>query len=379
MEILVFSIVFSMLFQLLGKYSNLYKTFLKRKNIPQALNSNLKISIIIPTYNEEVVIEKNIENIQKSSYKNFEIIVIDDNSEDNTFSILKRLEEKYDNLKILRKKSEKGKAQSLNEAIEHAEGHVILFLDADAIIDEDYLEKHIKYFYNSKINMIYTDFEPYNYRPQVIFDFQEIYFEFSKNMLYSNLFSKAVFMGTGVFIRSNILKKVLPFDSETLVDDVHLAIKLNQIGITQTFVVSPKTKIQYVNNYKDLFFQHVRWYKGGIEEFVKFIKKKNTKLLIFLLFIFILLIYPIISFILLFINLEISMLLFKYYINLFFGILIGTAFLLTNKYQNFLSFIRNIFITIPFMLLFEYCVLGYSFFSLLKKEKQWYKVQREKI
>lgn len=379
MEVLFFSIIFSMIFQLSGKYFNLYKTILKRKNIQKNCNENLKISIIIPTYNEESVIEKSINTIQKSTYKNFEIIVIDDNSTDKTFEILKKLEKKYDNLKILKKQNERGKAQSLNEAIVYTKGDIILFLDADTLIEENFLEEHIKYFYNAKINMIYVDFEAYNYKEKLIYDYQEIYFEFSRNILYSNIFSKVVFMGNGVFIRKKTLEKVLPLDNTTLVDDVHLAIKLNQEKINQIFIIYPKTKIQYTTNFKDLFFQHKRWYLGGIEELIKAMKYKDFDIIFINLIIFTILIFPIISFIIMLIDLKIGIDFFKYYISIVWGLNMGSAILIGLKNGKFLKLLINIFITTPIMLIFEYSILVTAFFNLNKKEKKWYKVKREKI
>ncbi|GAB6188676.1 hypothetical protein JCM30566_04150 [Marinitoga arctica] len=378
MDVLFFSILFSMTFQLLGKYLNLYKTFISKKNIQNLSNMNLKISIIIPTYNEEKVIRRSIEYIQKNKYKNFEIIVIDDNSTDKTFEILKELEIEFKNLRVLRKKRIKGKPQSINEAFEYITGDIVLFLDADTLIDEDFLEEHIKYFYNPKTNMIYVDFEAYNYKENLIFDYQEIYFEFSRNILYSNLFSKAVFMGNGVFIKKNILKKVLPLDTATLVDDVHLAIKLNQMKINQIFVISPKTKIQYVSNLKDLFFQHKRWYIGGIEEFLKALKYRDFNVVFINFFLILLLIFPILSFLILFKNLALGIFLLKNFFSIMWGLNLGSALLLTRK-MKIPRFLINIFITTPFMLFFEYIVLLNAYLSLNKKEKIWYKVKREKI
>ncbi|KLO22051.1 glycosyl transferase [Marinitoga sp. 1197] len=377
MDILFFSIVFSMIFQLMGKYLNLYRTFISKKNILNTVGNNLKISIIIPTFNEEKVIKKNIESLEKNTYKNFEIIVLDDNSKDSTYKILQELEKKYSNLKIFKKIGKKGKPQSINEAYKYISGDIVLFLDADTIVDEDFLEEHVKYFYNNKINMIYVDFEAYNHKEKIIYDYQEIYFEFSRNILYSNLFSKAVFMGNGVFIRKVILDKVLPLDEETLVDDVHLAIKLNQMKINQIFVISPKTKIQYVTNFKDLFYQHKRWYIGGIEELIKALKYKDFNIIFINILVGMLLFFPLISILVFLKNIKLGFYLLKNFIVIIWGISLGSAFLSFKKNNNIIRLIINIFITTPFMLIFEYIVLLNSFLNLFKKEKKWYKVERE--
>ncbi|MBM7558306.1 glycosyltransferase [Marinitoga litoralis] len=374
MEIFFLSVIFSIVFQLMGKYLNLYRTFIAKKNISE---KKLKVSIIIPTYNEEEVIEESIKSILENTYSNFEIIVIDDNSKDRTYDIVKTLSQQNSKIKIFKKKGLKGKAQSINEAIEYVEGDVVLFLDADTLLTNNFLEEHIKYFSNEKVDMIYVDFESYNYKNEIIYDHQEIYFEFARNILYSNLFSKAVFMGNGVFIRKEILNKVLPLKGETVVDDVNLYIKLNQIGISQRFILEPKTKIQYTTNYKDLFFQHKRWYVGGLTELFEFFINGNYNLFGVIFLILFIIFFPI--------GIVVSSVfkgyyLLKYLFNfliIIYGIVIGTMLLNRNIHWN--KYLINSLITIPFLIIFEYIVLLYSFLSLGNKNNKWYKVKREKI
>jgi 1,2-diacylglycerol 3-beta-glucosyltransferase len=374
MEIFFLSVIFSIVFQLMGKYLNLYRTFIAKKNISE---KKLKVSIIIPTYNEETVIEESIKSILENTYSNFEIIVIDDNSKDRTYDIVKTLFQENSKIKIYKKKGLKGKAQSINEAIEYVAGDVVLFLDADTLLTNNFLEEHIKYFSNEKVDMIYVDFESYNYKNEIIYDHQEIYFEFARNILYSNLFSKAVFMGNGVFIRKKILNKVLPLKGETVVDDVNLYIKLNQIGISQRFILEPKAKIQYTTNYKDLFFQHKRWYVGGLTELFEFFINGNYNLFGVIFLILFIIFFPIgIVFSSIFKGYYLLKYLFNFLI-IIYGIVIGTMLLNRNIHWN--KYVINSFITIPFLIIFEYIVLLYSFLSLGNKNNKWYKVKREKI
>ena len=227
--IITISTLLSTIVTLSGKLIN-YKRNLRLKSNRNKKNDYF-ISIIIPTYNEENVIGNLIESIIKSNYKNYEIIVIDDNSKDNTTKIVNKYANKYDNINLLIKRGLKGKPQSLNEAYEKSKGDIVLFLDADSILDKDYLESHICLFNDNKINMIFTDFTPYNYTNNFINEIQDIYFEFVRNILYSNLFSKMIFMGTGIFIRKKILDKVMPIKNDSLVDDFHMALKLSDLGI----------------------------------------------------------------------------------------------------------------------------------------------------
>src|SRR5699024_4255677 len=86
------------------------------------------ISILIPCHNEAVVIKDTIENILDVDYKNYEIIVIDDRSTDNTKDVLKEIEKKYDKVKILirDKNAYPGKSAVLNDAVKIAKGEAYL-------------------------------------------------------------------------------------------------------------------------------------------------------------------------------------------------------------------------------------------------------------
>jgi len=129
-----------------GIYSTLAFKHKKRKlkEQPLKINEDYKpfVSIMIPAHNEEAVIAHTVENIMQLSYSNFEIIVIDDRSTDNTASVIKNLELKYkDKVKTLIREQEAfpGKSAVLNDALALAKGEAILVFDADATVEPDFL------------------------------------------------------------------------------------------------------------------------------------------------------------------------------------------------------------------------------------------------
>lgn len=87
-----------------------------------------KISVIIPTYNREKLIERAIKSVQAQTYKNIEIIVIDDGSTDNTEEVIKGIGDK--SIKYI-KQDNAGACVARNRGIEEATGSLIAFLDSD--------------------------------------------------------------------------------------------------------------------------------------------------------------------------------------------------------------------------------------------------------
>lgn len=91
------------------------------------------ISVIIPVYNRENVIEECINSVLEQSYQNFEIIIVDDGSTDNTCEICMALSEKDKRIKLF-KGNHMGVSSARNTAIEKSNGEFIFFLDSDDVI-----------------------------------------------------------------------------------------------------------------------------------------------------------------------------------------------------------------------------------------------------
>ena len=96
----------------------------KLKKHPPILNYDYHpfVSVLIPCHNEHEVIEKTVENVLNLDYKDFEVILIDDRSEDDTALIIENLAKKYDKVQALirKKDSTPGKSAVLNEAMKLA-------------------------------------------------------------------------------------------------------------------------------------------------------------------------------------------------------------------------------------------------------------------
>lgn len=100
---------------------------------------NKKISFIVPVYNIEKYVEKCIYSIIKQTYKNIEIIAIDDGSTDKSGQVLDNIAKTEERLKIIHKKNA-GVSAARNDGIDIAGGDYIVFVDGDDYISDDYAE-----------------------------------------------------------------------------------------------------------------------------------------------------------------------------------------------------------------------------------------------
>lgn len=111
----------------------------------------MKISIIIPTYNEENVILDCLESLEKQSLKDFEVIVVDDGSTDKTIELLKQFKVKNYKLDILFG-NHRGPGAARNLGVKSAKGDILVFVDSDMTFDRHFLKMLIKPIVAGKTN-----------------------------------------------------------------------------------------------------------------------------------------------------------------------------------------------------------------------------------
>lgn len=104
----------------------------------------IKVSVIIPAYNEEKCIKKCLESLTIQTYKNFEAIVIDDGSSDNTLKIVKDFSKEASFPVRILKQQHKGPGAARNFGARKARGQVLVLLDADIVCDKNFIENLVK-------------------------------------------------------------------------------------------------------------------------------------------------------------------------------------------------------------------------------------------
>lgn len=116
------------------------------------------VSIITPVYNGEDNIGHTIESVVNQTLKDFELIIVDDLSTDNTKNIVKEYAKNDSRIKFYTLEKKGGASAARNLAIEKAKGRYIAFLDGDDMWQEDKLEKHINFMKENDIAFSYTDY-----------------------------------------------------------------------------------------------------------------------------------------------------------------------------------------------------------------------------
>lgn len=232
------------------------------------LRSFPKVSIVIPSYNEEKNITTTLRSLVNLNYpKNrLEIIVVNDGSTDNTKNVVSRFmaENKAYDVKLINKRNE-GKGAALNDGLRVAKGQFFICLDADSIVTKDALIKILPHFTDENIAVVLPLLKVE--KPKNIWQKMQ-WLEYIVNMFYKKLMSKlnCVHVSPGPFsvYRADILKKVGGFDEDNLTEDLEITLRLQsknykivQLLDAEVFTLAPRT-------FKELYRQRNRWYKGSV-------------------------------------------------------------------------------------------------------------------
>ena len=118
--------------------------------------NNHKVSIITPLYNSEKYIADAIDSVLHQTYTNFELIIIDDHSQDNSVNIVNRF--KDERIQLLCLKENKGAGIARNKGIDMATGRYIAFLDSDDQWLPDKLDKQIHFMKSNKVGFCFSSF-----------------------------------------------------------------------------------------------------------------------------------------------------------------------------------------------------------------------------
>lgn len=117
------------------------------------MNSPVKLSIIIPVYNEQLYIEKCVESILSQNYDDYEIIIVDNNSVDDTYQICMNLKAKNSLIRLFQTEK-KGVSYARNLGLDNACGQYIMFVDGDDLLMENSIDILMKSLEKNKSSII---------------------------------------------------------------------------------------------------------------------------------------------------------------------------------------------------------------------------------
>lgn len=168
-----------------------------------------KISIIIPAYNAELTIKCTIKSVQNQTYRDYELIIIDDGSTDQTTKIVGEIAD--DRLKLFSYQNA-GVSVARNRGIQQATGEYIAFLDADDLWTRDKLEKQVAILEtNPEVGVVYSQTYCIDSQSNFLYNCDPV--SFTGNVLPELLLTNFLHNGSNPLIRQQAIATVGEFDS----------------------------------------------------------------------------------------------------------------------------------------------------------------------
>ncbi len=272
---IIFLVGFMALYSIYMWIATKYRKRKLRKN-PPIVNYDFHpfVSILVPCHNEHEVIEKTALNILNIDYSDFEIILIDDRSEDNTAEIIKNLEKKYDKITALirEKDATAGKSAVLNDAMKLAKGDAILVFDADAKVEADFLNKMILKLEPADVGAVQAQKVIINAKQNFLTQCQynEYILDTHLQIGRDAVRGAVELRGNGELIKRQALKSIDGWNEQTIVDDLDMSTRLHIKGWDIRFCPEAKVYEEGVITFGALIKQRRRWVEGSIRRYLEY-------------------------------------------------------------------------------------------------------------
>jgi cellulose synthase/poly-beta-1,6-N-acetylglucosamine synthase-like glycosyltransferase len=255
---------------------------MRAKEKPTLLPSdqiNPRVSVIVPAWNEEVGIVKTVKTILANSYRDLEVVVVNDGSTDNSDRLMKEFIQEYNEKNknnphkkdiIYKYKENGGKGLALNDGIKLSTGKIIISIDGDCALLPDTIENFVRHFDDKKVYAAVGNVKVGN-RKNLLETLQ--YLEF----LFSFYFKKADSLFNTIYIiggaagafRREVFEKVGLYSSENITEDIDLSVRIQRAGMKIVYAADAIVYTEAAATYKGLAAQRLRWKRGRFQTFIE--------------------------------------------------------------------------------------------------------------
>ena len=200
-----------------------------------------KVSVIIPTYNRAHLLPRAIKSVLNQTFKDFELIIVDDGSTDNTREVVEKFQKQDKRIKYFWQENSGGPSAPLNLGISRSRGLYIAFLGSDDECLPTWLEKQMKLFDSSepkKPDVVSCNVMIVNHYGIKV---TEVSKPRSKEFddIVANIFLPHVTVGN-IFVDRNVFKKIGGFDEKLIIhEDMDMWLRLAKAGFRFDFVYEP--------------------------------------------------------------------------------------------------------------------------------------------
>ncbi len=225
-----------------------------------------EVTIIIPVYNEEVIIKRTINALLKSNYPLTEILIIDDGSTDQTASIIKEFYYNSPIVKLIQTENG-GKASALNIGLQLAKGEIVITIDADSVFHPESISYLVENFSDPRVAAVTGNCKIGNIKNQLTL-WQHIEYVTAQNLekrAFEELDCITVVSGSNSAWRKSVVEQLGYYHKDTLAEDSELTIRILNAGHKIIFEDRALSFEECPETVKDFLKQRYRWSYGVLQ------------------------------------------------------------------------------------------------------------------
>jgi poly-beta-1,6-N-acetyl-D-glucosamine synthase len=246
--------------------------FITKYTFEEKNNFHPFVSIIVPVYNESKVIADSIKSLLNIDYPNFEIIIVNDGSTDNTSKVAETMvgyqKGRRSKVKIsLINKPNGGKAKALNAGIQYSQAEFVACMDGDSQLSPDSLRMGMRHFIDSQVGAVAGNVKVWNKR-KMFTDLQSLEYLEGLNLARSAqaLVSMVnIIPGPIGFFRRSALKDAGYYSSDTFAEDADVTLKILAKGWKINYEPNAISYTEAPVTLHQLLKQRYRWTRGILQ------------------------------------------------------------------------------------------------------------------
>ena len=259
-----------------------FQRYRRRKLPTKKRRHEPKVSVLVPAWNEELGIITTIEALLQSTYKNTEIIVINNASTDNTEKNVKALIRKrkrslradivppYVDIVYLRE-DKQGKGYALNSGIAAAKGDIIMSIDADCFVPPETIRNFVNYFNDPEVMAAVGNVKIGNTKTIIgVIQYLEFLFSFYFKKADSILGSIYIIGGAAGAFRKEVFRKLGGYSVSNITEDIDLSMRIQFSGMKIVYAQDAIVYTEGADDFGGLIKQRIRWKRGRLETFIKY-------------------------------------------------------------------------------------------------------------
>lgn len=261
------------IFMILGPWHDIIMRIRHRLYFDDVVYQPL-VSVMIPAWNESVGIINTIQSVLKSSYRNIEVVVINDGSTDDSDTQIcdfiathevgpdSEIPIKY------RYQRNSGKGGALNHALQVASGDILVSIDADCYVDNRAIENFVRVFKDPKVSAAVGNVKIANHGNTVgIVQYLEFLFSFYFKRADALLGSIYIIGGAAGAFRRSVFDTIGGYSETNITEDIELTVRIQDAGLKIEYASDATVYTEGASDLRSLKDQRLRWKRGRFQTF----------------------------------------------------------------------------------------------------------------